>query len=160
MKNKSTILALSMTLIIGVSATTYASTNSPSINSICNRACTSIGTGIKRITNLSGHDILSNLLKSKGVTKEQITTALNSGKSMYDLLKEKGVSDADIKNYMLNERIQGIDKAVSEGSITKEQGEEMKSNIKKNSTSCTPGQGNGIMRGGGNGKMYRQNVTN
>lgn len=151
MKKKSIIVALAMTLIIGAGATAYAASNSTSVN---NSTCTSMssGIGMGRISNLSGHDILSNLLKSKGVTESEITTALNSGKSMYDILKEKGVTDEDIKSYMLNERIKGIDKAVSEGAITKEQGDEIKSNIKENSANCTPGQGNGGMRGQGNGQ--------
>ena len=151
MKKKSIIIALAMTLIIGTGATAYAASNSSTLN---NRTCTSMGSGmgIGRMTNFSGRDILDNLLESKGVTENEITTALNSGKSRYDLLKEKGVSDEDIKSYMLNEKTNGIDKAVSEGAITKEQGEEMKTNIKENSADCTPGQGNGIMRGQGNGK--------
>jgi len=122
MRNKSIVLTLAMTLIIGAGATAYAASNSPSVNTVNNRTCSSMGagTGMGRISNFSGHDILSNLLKSKGVTESEITTALNSGKSMYDILKEKGVTDADIQNYMLSEKTKVIDKAVSEGSITKD----------------------------------------
>ena len=149
MKKKSIIVALAMTLIIGAGATAYAASNSPTLN---NRTCTSIGSGmgIGRMTNFSGRDILDNLLESKGVTENEITTALNSGKSRYDLLKEKGVSDEDIKSYMLNEKIKVIDKSLSEGTITKDQADEMKANINENSTNCIPGQGNSIMRGQGN----------
>jgi len=158
MKRKSIVLTLAISLAIGISATAYAATsNSTSGNNSGNRACSSTGMG--RITNFRGHDILTNFLKSKGLTDTEINSALNSGKSIYDLIKDKGITDEEIKSYMLNERIESIDKAVTDGSITSAQGEEIKSNIQENSANCiTPGQGNGRMRGQGN--MYHQRTTN
>ncbi|MGE5627433.1 MAG: hypothetical protein ACM3X7_04855 [Solirubrobacterales bacterium] len=162
MKSKKIILTLAMTLIIGLGTTAFVSANSATPNNFNNRTCTGTGTdtGYGCIANLNGHDILIKLLESKGLSDSQITNELNSGKTIYDILKEKGVTDEEIKTYMLNERIKSIDWAVSKGSITKEQGEEMKANIKENSSFCTPGSGNGGMRGRGNHNMNFNNTTN
>lgn len=171
MKSKKVILTLAMTFIIGLGTTAYAATNSAAANNLNNRVCigTGTGTGFGRMANLNGHDILIKLLESKGLTDSQITDEMNSGKTIYDILKEKGVTDEEIKTYMLNERIKSIDLAVSQGTITKERGEDMKANIKENSLNCTPGSGNGGMkgqnqgngiRGRGNHNMYFNNTAN
>jgi len=155
MKKKSLIITLAITMMVGIGITAYAATtpNSTPRNNGTMASCTQEGGS--RATQLRGHDILTNLLKSKGVTDEEINAALDSDKSLYTLLTEKGVTDVEIKEYMLTERIKSIDEAVANGTMTKEDGEAAKTRIKENSANCeTPGQGKGKMNGSGNrGKM-------
>ena len=62
---------------------------------------------------------------------------------------------------MLTERIKSIDEAVTNGTMTKEAGEEAKTRIKENSANCeTPGQEKGKMNGSGNkGKMGKNSQS-
>ena len=87
------------------------------------------------------------------MTDKEITDGLNSGKSMYDLAKEKGMTEEQFKAVLLEERNKAVDKAVTEGKITKEEGDAIKVRLKNNSESCTgiPGerQCNGQMMGHG-----------
>jgi hypothetical protein len=151
MKKKSLIITLAITMMVGIGITAYATTtpNSSTRNNGNMKSC--IGNEGQSATHLRGHDILTNLLKSKGVTDAEIDSTLDSGKSLYTLLTEKGVTDLEIKEYMLSERIKSIDEAVTNGTITKEAGEAEKTRIKENSANCeTPGQGQGNMKGSGN----------
>lgn len=153
MKMKKIIITLAITMMVGIGVTAYATTT-PRNNGTM-ESC--ISTGGATATQLRGHDILTNLLKSKGVTDEEINSALDSEKSLYTLLKDKGVTDVEIKEYMLTERIKSIDEAVTNGTMTKEAGEDAKTRIKENSANCeTPGQEKGKMNGSGKkGKMGR-----
>jgi len=147
MKKKNFIAALAMIFIIGLGATAYAASNngdsaSDSENGYRNGACISGGiSGMGGLEGFSGQDILSNLLKSKGVTDEEITASRDSSKSLVDLLKEKGVTDDAISSYMLAQRTKIIDEAVAAGKIPDAQGKVMKERMTENSTYCTPGQG-------------------
>lgn len=152
MKKKSIILSLALTLVVGVGATTYASTNSPSEGKGYNCGLNS-GNG----TQLRGYDILVNLLNSKGITNDEIDSAKTNDQSLHELANEKGISDEEIKEYMVNERIENIDALVASGEITAEDGEEAKTNITENAANCT-GEGNsnsnkGSMNGNNRGKM-------
>jgi hypothetical protein len=147
MKNKTIILSLTMALMIGIGTTAYAaSSNSQTGTNFRNRPAYGMGLGM--MDNFRGHDILTNLLKEKGATDEEINSALNSGKTLYDFASEKGLTDEEIKNYMVNEKTKAIDDAVASGKITAEEGTEAKNRIQENSANCTfENQGNGQMRG-------------
>jgi hypothetical protein len=153
MKNKNLIIALTMTIAVGIGATAYASTESTNgtngINSTYQRA------GLGRATGTRGYDYVESILKNNlGMTDKEITDGLNSGKTIYGLAKEKGMTEEQFKAALLEERNKAVDKAVTDGKITKEEGEAMKVRLKNNLESCTgiPGErmGNG---GRGNGKM-------
>lgn len=163
MKGKKLLLSLAIVSAIGVSigSAAYAATENSTTagNGIANRTYSGMGYG--RVTNVRGYDIMTELLKSKGVTDEEINTARDSGKTLYTLLNEKGVTDQEIKDYMLNARLKAIDEAVASGKLTQEQGDDLKERIKENSANCTtPGQGNQGERGanGGNGTGQRMRI--
>ncbi len=145
MKAKKLLVALAVTFVVGASATVYAETTTNSANH---------GLGLGKITSMRGHDYVSSVLKDKlGMTDKEITDALNSGKTMYDLAKEKGMTEDQFKAALLEEKNKAIDKEVSSGTITKEQGEALKENIKNNISNCT-GNGDQMHRNGmGQGKM-------
>lgn len=161
MKKKSIIITLAITMMVGIGVTAYAATTPDSTPRNSGAMASCAGDRSSRVGRLSGHDILTNLLKSKGVAEEEINSALDSGKSLYTLLTDKGVTAEEIKEYMLTEKTKSIDEAVANGTLTKEEGEEAKTRIKENSENCeTPGEGKGKMKGSGNrGKMGRSSQS-
>lgn len=153
MKNKNLIIALTMTIAVGLGATAYASTGST--NGTNNTIRTHQGVGLARVTGTRGYDYVQSILKNNlGMTDKEITDGLNSGKTMYDLAKEKGMTEEQFKAALLEERNKAVDKAVADGKITKEEGVAMKETLKNNLESCTgiPGE---RMGNGGRGKGQR-----
>lgn len=147
MKKKNLVLTLAITLSIGLGATAYAATNSTT-----NAYHQGSGTGLGRISGFRGYDIITNVLKSKGVTDTEITNALNSGKTLNSLATEKGITSDELKKSMLDGKSKIIDDAVAKGTLTKEQGDAEKARIAENVDNCTtPGQMTGRMGGGNRG---------
>lgn len=150
MKNKNLIIALTMTIAVGIGATAYASTGSTNgTNSTHQRI------GFARVTGTRGYDYVQSILKNNlGMTDKEITDGLNSGKTMYDLAKEKGMTEEQFKAALLEERNKDVDKAVADRKITKEEGDAMKVTLKNNLESCTGIPGEGMGNGGrGKGQM-------
>lgn len=157
MISKKLILGLTIAISIGLGVTAYAA----NVETATSTNYTHQGVGLGRITGIRGYDYVEAVLKDKlGMTDEEITAGFNSGKTMYDLAKEKGMTEDEFKIALLEERIKAIDKAVADGNITKEEGDSIKENLKNNMDNCTgiPGQkagngngtkGNGRMSGGG-----------
>ena len=145
MKKKNLILSLAITLTIGLGATAYAA-SSPD-----NTYRQGLGNGLGRVASFKGSDIISSVLKDKGITDSEITNAVNLGKTIYNLAKEKGITDDELKKSLLEEKIKIIDDAVSKGTLTKEQGDASKAKITQNISNCTaPGQMTGIRAGSQN----------
>ena len=95
-----------------------------------------------------GHNILSSLLKEKGATDAEIKAALDSGKSLYDFAVEKGITDAQMKEYMIAECTKHIDEAVTAGKMTAAQAEAAKTKVTEASANWNfKNQGNGMMKG-------------
>ena len=139
MKAKKLIIALTMILTMGLGITAYASTTQ-STTGTHQRA------GMMMVTGMRGYDYIESVLKDKlGMTDEEITAGLNSGKTLYALAKEKGMTEDQFKAALLEERNKAIDKAVADATITKEEGDSMKETLENNIYTCTgiPGQGMG-----------------
>lgn len=157
MISKKLILGLTIAITMGLGVTAYAA----NVETATSSNYTHQGVGLGRITGIRGYDYIKAVLKDKlGMTDEEITAGFNSGKTMYDLAKEKGMTEDEFKEALLEERNKGIDKAVTDGTITKEEGDSMKETLANNMDNCTgiPGQkagngngakGNGRMSGGG-----------
>lgn len=156
MKKKNLAIVLTLVLSLGVGVTAYANSNS---NSTTGSSITCSGYGLGRITGMRGYDFMTNILKNKfGISDSDISTAKDSGKTMYDIAKDKGITEDQFKSAMVEEKTKAVDEAVKNGKLTKEQGEDIKANIKENSSNCTPGKGpiNG-KRGGGSFRGNRAN---
>lgn len=152
MKKTSSLIAIAIALVIGLGVTVYAA-SSPSAS--CHMG-NNIGLG--RISGFRGYDIITNALKSKGVTDSEISNALNSGKTLNSLAEEKGITSDQLKQSILKEKFKLIDDAVSKGTLTKEQGDASKARIKENIDNCTtPGSMNGRAGGGNRGKGMHGN---
>lgn len=155
MKKRNIISALALTVIIGVGATAYAASNDniSKANSPAQRL------GLGRITSMRGYDYITSILKNKlGLSNEEITNATNSGKTIYDLAKEKGMSDEQLKAALLEERTKAIDEAINKGTLSKEDGDALKEKLSTNIESCTGnfGQGQCLSGGMGQGKGQGQ----
>ena len=164
------MIALAITLSIGMGATVYAAnsttTNNGNVTTKNTQNINERGTGLgfKGITGKRGYEFVTDLLKDKlKLTDEYIETALNSGKSMHDLAIEKGMKEEDFKKAMYDTKAKAIDDAVKKGDITKEDGEKIKVRIKTNIDNCNRerkggngmnGEGRGKGQGKGNG-LYR-----
>lgn len=149
MKKRNIISALALTVIIGVGATAYAASNDNT--SKTNDSTQRLGLG--RITSMRGYDYITSILKNKlGLSDEEITSARNSGKSIYDLAKEKGMGDEQLKAALLEERTKAIDEAINKGTLSKEDGEALKEKLMANIESCTGNFGQGQCLSGGMGQ--------
>lgn len=136
MKNKSLIIALTMAIAIGIGATAYASTGTANSTSGTNGIHQMAGLG--KVTGKRGYDYVESILKNKlGMTDKEITDGLNSGKTMYDLAKEKGMGADQFKTALLEERNKAVDQAITDGKITKEEGNSIKETLKNNLENCT-----------------------
>lgn len=162
MKKRTIISALALTMAIGVGATAYAASSDNTNASMPGQRL-----GLGRITSMRGYDYITNILKNKlGLSDADITNAANSGETPYDLATEKGMTEEQLKVSLLEERAKAIDAAVTKGTITKEEGETLKTNFKINIENCTGnfrqgqglGQGGGMMRNGqGRGCSFTSN---
>ena len=159
MKSKKIAIALTLTIILGVGGTVFATetTAKTESNIVVHQAL-----GMGRITGIKGYDYVTSLLKNKlGLTDKEIADGLSSGKTVYDLAKEKGMTEEQFQAALLDEKSKAIDGAVTKGTITKEQGDTLKETLKTNMSSCTGnfGEGNinsnktGNSHGNGGGMM-------
>ncbi len=148
MKKRNIIAALVLTLTIGMGATAYASsTESGNSQNVTQRL------GLGKITSMRGYEYITNILKNKlGLNDNDITNALNSGKTPYELASENGMTQEDLKASLTEEKVKAIDAAVAKGTITKEEGETIKANLKANMENCTGNFGQNNRQGNGQGK--------
>lgn len=147
MKKKTIMISLTMALMIGIGTTAYAATSNSSTGANSSKK-PGFAMKIGKMGDFKGHDILTNLLKEKGATDEEINSTLESGKSLYDFAIEKGLTDDEIKEYILNERIKKIDEAVANGKMTADQGEEAKTKLQESSVNWNfQNQGNNKING-------------
>lgn len=116
-------LAITLLLTTGV-VTTHAA--SASTNSTSNNL-TEVQNKHKNGCSNPIYSVLENKL---GYSKEQIDSAAKSGKTAFDLAKEKGKTPDDIRNMLLEVRSKNIDQKVSEGKLTKEKADTIKTNMK------------------------------
>jgi carboxypeptidase C (cathepsin A) len=147
MKKKNIVLSLTMALMIGIGTTAYAATSTATTGKTFDKGNHS-GMGMGKMENFKGPHVLSDLLKEKGTTDEEIKAALASGKSLYDFAIEKGITDAQMKEYMITSGTKHIDDAVTAGKMTAAQAETAKTKLTEAATNCNfKDQGNGMMKG-------------
>lgn len=80
----------------------------------------------------NGHfKVVYSVLENKlGFTKPQIEDAAKAGKTAFDLAKEKGMTEDQLRSAIVDAKSKKIDQLVSEGKITKEKADTIKSNLK------------------------------
>ena len=97
------------------------------------------------------------IAKFLGIDTTTLMTERLSGKSLAQIAQEKGKSETDLVNYIVNERTAQLDQLVKDGKITKAQADlaksQMTERIKANINKTTVGGiGYGKGKGMGQGK--------
>ena len=86
-----------------------------------------------------------------GMTKADVETALDSGKTMYQLAIDKGIKEADVTALLTDVHKTAFAKAVSDGFLTQAQADTMLQNMTANGFNFA----NGPMQNGGAGRGMR-----
>ncbi len=125
-KSLKNISAIAICLVLAGNITVYASikTDAGNHKNVSNSSMINKG-GCKKFI------IKTNIFEKLGITKEDIENGRKSGKTLFDIAKEKGHSEADVKKLMIEEKSKYIDAEVQRGTITKEKGEEIKNHFKE-----------------------------
>jgi hypothetical protein len=76
-----------------------------------------------------GFNVLDAAAKALNLSTPDLMTQLQSGKTVADIAKEKGVDETALKNTLLNAAKAGIDTAVSNGQLTQQEGDQIKSQL-------------------------------
>ena len=92
-----------------------------------------------------------------GMTKAEVETALDGGKSMYQLVLDKGFKEADVTALLTDVHKTGLAKAVSAGVVTQAQADAMLKNMTANAFNAgncqmQNGAGQGARGGRGMGR--------
>jgi Protein of unknown function (DUF2680) len=140
MKKKS--LALVFTLLFAVNTSKIAlaqNTNFSEIQSKPNKGCCDKKHHDKKESiGLRGKEFTEKVLTEKlKISQKEVDKAREEGKDLRDLVQEKGISYDKYKAAILEVKFELIDKAVSEGKVTKERAEEIKTKIKTKMDSRT-----------------------
>lgn len=77
----------------------------------------------------SSHHKHSVLETQLGFTTEQIDAAAKSGKTAFDLAKEKGKTPDQLKSMIIEQHSKGLDQMVKDGNMTKEKAATIKTNM-------------------------------
>jgi lipoate-protein ligase A len=120
--NVKKLAALSLSLALAMSYTAFAQTNlSPK------ECCNSIECKKTKIGDRK--ESFNKLINELGLTEKDITDARGSGKTLFDLAKAKGYTPEQVRSKALMIKTDALNKAVSEGKITKEKAEDIKKRI-------------------------------
>lgn len=97
------------------------------------------------------HEYVEQALADKlGMTKADLETQFDSGKSMYQIALDKGIADADVSALLSEVHKTALDKAVTDGLLTQAQADTMLTTMKANGfTSANCSMGNPDNQGGG-----------
>jgi hypothetical protein len=69
--------------------------------------------------------------KDMGLTKKELNEAREKGLNFFELAKKKGYTEQQVKDKMIKNKSEGIDKAVENGKITAEKASELKVKMKQ-----------------------------
>ncbi|MCM8712062.1 YckD family protein [Clostridium sp. SYSU_GA19001] len=126
--NKTKIAALSLALVALISSPAFAKSASAADDTK-----TSVSTQAPcEDKKCHKPDGFFKTFEALGLTKEDIEAARKSGKTIFDLAKEKkGLSPEQVKDIMIKSKTEHINKKVSEGKITKEKADEIITKMKE-----------------------------
>jgi hypothetical protein len=93
-----------------------------------------------------------------GVTEGKLKQSLTEGKSLLDVAKEQGVSEAGLTSKLLVVRSNKIDEAVKSGKITKEKAGLIKAKMQEHISYMIRSKDLQQLQGRGHGKQYNHEV--
>lgn len=138
-KNFKKFAALGLCISLGISSTAFALSN-PDSNEIKNPEKkiedSKDRTGCKERKNKHKNFIDPETMKELGITNDDMRSAKESGKTIFDIAKEKkGLSEKEVKEIIIKNRTDKINKKVEEGKLSKEKADnillKMRSNVEK-----------------------------
>ncbi len=107
------------------------------------------------------HDYVEEALADKlGITEEDVESALASGTTMYQIVLDNGIAEADVPALLTEVHTAAFDKAVADGIITREQADFMLQRMTANGYgfgNCPMQNGQGYGRGNGFGRGFNNN---
>lgn len=77
------------------------------------------------------HSGIFQAAKQMGISENDLKDAKKNGKSFFELAKKKGYSEQQARDFIIKTKTEAISKAVSEGKLTKEKGDEIVKNTKE-----------------------------
>lgn|GEM_PF-4149018 len=72
-----------------------------------------------------GHSGIYEAAKHMGISENDLKEAKKNGKNFFELAKKKGYSEKEARDFIIKTKREIVLKAVSEGKITKEKGDEI-----------------------------------
>ncbi len=107
------------------------------------------GYGLQMGRNMGGMG--TNVAEFLGISQEDLSAARQAGQSLVQIAAEKGISEQQLLDYMLNQRSTQIDQLVTDSKITQEQAEQhkqfMTERVQENINRTTVGPNNTGDRG-------------
>jgi hypothetical protein len=100
------------------------------------------------------HDTVA---KELGMTADELKTAINDGRTIADLAKEKGVNIDKLLAKLVESRKANLEQLVKDGKIKQEQMDAMLERMGTMMKSAVEGKSMGMMNGRGKGKMCNAN---
>jgi len=125
-KNLKNISAIAIGIVLASNSLAFASTKTDTSNYKNISISSAIKDGCGKRARFK-----TDVFEKLGITKEDIENGKKSGKSIFEIAKEKGHSEEDVKKLMIEEKGKYIDAEVQRGAITKEKGEEIKTHFKE-----------------------------
>lgn len=117
------IAALSIVLSLSSSAAVHAEALLPFGNK-ANTSEKNIEYGHKHHMG-KGHSGIFEAAKQMGISENDLKEAKKNGKNFFELAKKKGYSEKQARDFIIKTKREMVLKAVSEGKITKEKGDEI-----------------------------------
>lgn len=127
-KSKKWFLALSMVTMLAANGMAMAATADNSEQAANGRpAATAHGFRHKLVQDhIKDHAALLAFLK---IDKETFHNEMKSGKTLAAIAQQQGISEQELKNFMMQQMSQRIEQGVQSGKLTAEQAEKMKQNM-------------------------------
>lgn len=124
------ITALSIALALSVSITANAATSLPAAEK-SNKEGKKIECKDCKFKKKHHNGGLYKTAKEMGITKEDMKEAKEKGTNFFELAKKKGYNEKQVKDMMIKNKNESIDKAVEKGKLTKEKADEFKTRTKE-----------------------------
>jgi hypothetical protein len=133
LRKKMAISAITFSLVLGGSslyafAQDSSSTAAPTTNTQPSGSTQDIQKGDHKRGFKQGFGSFEQSATILGVDQETLKQSLNAGKSLVDIAKEKGISEADLIQKLTDASNTRLDEAVKSGKLTQEKADEIKKN--------------------------------
>jgi lipoate-protein ligase A len=120
-QNIKKIIVLSLSLVMGLNSTVFA-LSTPDYKEVMQPA--------KKIQECKhkvfhGDREFNKLAKQLGLTEQEFTEAESSGKSLFDLAKTKEYTPEQVRNMLIENKTEAINKAVADGKLTRDDGDKL-----------------------------------